>query len=151
MFVLTFQYSSWFTATPKDVFAFHERADALELLRPRGQRMEVLSHEGGLRLGAKVVLKVYFGPFPVTWVAMHTEFEKDRLFVDVQKSGPFDFWRHRHEFNLEKGGCRLTDSILYALPGGYLAELLFGWVTRLRLRSMFRHRHRVTRRYVEQG
>lgn len=112
--------------------------------------MKVVSREGGLRQGAKVVFKLYFGPFPVTWVAVHTEFEQDRLFVDVQKRGPFASWRHRHEFHAEKGGCRLTDSIQYSLPGGELVEFFLGWATRLQMRAMFRHRHKVTHQYVEQ-
>ena len=32
------------------------------------------------------------------WVALHTAYEKNRLFVDEQIDGPFARWIHRHEF-----------------------------------------------------
>lgn len=129
------------------VFAFHERADALELLSPPFPPLKVISRTGGIRPGARVVIRIG----PVTWVAAHTAYVPDALFVDEQVSGPFARWVHRHEFSDEHGACRLTDRVSFALPGGAALNAISAWAVRLGLRRMFAHRHAVTRKQCEPG
>lgn len=147
--MLNVNFSTFFQAAPTAVFAFHERPDALEILTPPWERVEILQRPPGLEAGARVELKVGSGLLRVRWVALHTEFERNRLFVDVQERGPFAFWEHRHVFEEEGAGCRMTDSIRFALPLGWLTEKLLGWAVKARLQRMFKYRHEVTRRYVE--
>jgi hypothetical protein len=101
--------------------------------------------DGRHRSGARVELRV--GIF--RWVALHTAYERDRLFVDEQLQGPFAKWIHRHEFKELGVKTRLTDRIEYALPGGSFVNMLFGWVVNLGLVNMLAHRHRVTREVCE--
>jgi ligand-binding SRPBCC domain-containing protein len=143
------QYSSHFDATPAAVFAFHERPDALALLTPPWERVEVVSRDGGLEQGARVELRLGFGLLRRRWVAVHTEYVKNRLFTDVAERGPFAFWEHRHIFEPEGEGCRLTDAVRCALPMGWLTEPLLGWAVKARLKRMFDYRHEVTRRHLE--
>ncbi|HEY9709911.1 MAG TPA: hypothetical protein V6D48_17025, partial [Oculatellaceae cyanobacterium] len=52
-------------------------------------------------------------------VAVHTEYERNRLFSDEQKEGPFEPWVHRHQFTEEGEKTRLTDTdILHHLQEG---------------------------------
>jgi ligand-binding SRPBCC domain-containing protein len=67
------------------VFKFHEREDALELLSPAFPPLKVIRKSGGISRGAWVEVKV--GPW--RWVALHTAYDKNRLFVDEQIEGPF--------------------------------------------------------------
>jgi ligand-binding SRPBCC domain-containing protein len=125
------------------VFAFHERPDALAVLSPAFPPVKMLSRTGkGIEAGVRIELRV--GVF--RWVAQHTRYEKDRLFVDEQVQGPFAKWIHRHEFETAGSQTRLTDRIHYELSGGPLINRLFGWTVTLGLRNMFAHRHRVTQR-----
>ncbi len=132
-----------------DVFAFHESPDAFALLTPAFPPVRVISQTGGIREGARVVLRV--GPF--RWVAVHIAYEKDRLFVDEQIEGPFAKWIHRHEFTVEGAGegtkTRLTDHVEYEMPGGPVVNALMGWAVKPGLSRMFAHRHRVTRELCE--
>jgi ligand-binding SRPBCC domain-containing protein len=84
-----------------------------------------------------------------SWVALHTAYDKDRLFVDEQIKGPFAKWVHRHEFEDTDGKTRLTDRVEYQLPGGPIINVLFGWMVNLGLKRMFHHRHRVTKQVCE--
>ena len=130
-----------------EVFGFHEREDALDLLSPSFPPVRKISATGGIKAGARVELRV--GLF--RWVAVHTAYEKDRLFVDEQMEGPFKTWVHRPEFERAGNGTRLTDRVEYELPGGALVQALFGRAVTLGLRRMFAHRHRVTREICERS
>jgi ligand-binding SRPBCC domain-containing protein len=128
------------------VFAFHEREDALALLSPPFPPVRVIRRDPGIEAGSRVELKIG----PLAWVALHTAYERNRLFEDRQISGPFERWIHRHEFERVGDSTRLTDRIDYRLPGGPWADRLFGWAVQLGLWQMFRHRHRTTKRICEE-
>ena len=91
-------------------------------------------------------LRIHLGPFSMRWLALHVDYEKNRLFVDDQIRGPFRRWVHRHQFSVEQGGTRLTDSVDFELPGGRIVELFLGPLAQNRLKRMFEYRHDVTRR-----
>ncbi len=130
----------------EDVFGFHERDDAFALLTPAFPPVRVISKSAaGIQKGTRVELRVII----FRWVALHTVYEKNKLFVDEQISGPFAKWIHRHEFAAEGGGTRLTDRVEYELPGGPVVNRLFGWTVIPGLRQMFAHRHRVTAKFCE--
>ena len=143
----TFIKSVLLNVPVEGVFAFHEREDALKLLNPPFPPVRVIRKEGGIEPGSRVELKI--GPF--RWVALHSAYEKNRLFEDQQISGPFAQWTHRHEFERVGDSTRLTDRIDYRLPGGPWVNRLLGWAVQLGLHQMFRHRHRITRRFCEKG
>ncbi len=132
-------------APVEEVFRFHEREDALSLLTPAFPLVQVIRRTGGIGNGARVELRV--GVF--RWVALHTSYEKNRLFEDRQIQGPFAKWVHRHEFEPAGTGTRLTDRIEYQLPGGPVVNRLFGWIVKPGLDNTFSHRHRVTKEICE--
>ena len=142
-----FEWSSFIDAPVETVFAFHERPDALELLTPRWPPVTVLRRPTSLAAGTVVELRIGIWPLAVKWVARHVSYERNELFVDEQRSGPFAHWVHTHRFTPEGAGTRLLDTVEYALFGGAVAETLLGWLVRRQLRGMFAHRHAVTRRH----
>ena len=127
------------------VFAFHERADALELLTPAFPPVHVVAKTGSITVGARVELRV----MGLKWVALHTVYQNNRLFVDEQIQGPFTQWTHRHEFRDLGDTTELTDRVTYRLPGGPVVNALLGWTVTPGLHQMFQHRHRVTKQYCE--
>ncbi|NET07577.1 MAG: SRPBCC family protein [Symploca sp. SIO2B6] len=141
-----FQYSTLIDAPVEVVWGFHERPDVLELLTPPWQPMQVVRREGGLDVGAISEFRIFIGPLPLRWLAVHTECITNQLFIDQQQEGPFKYWLHRHLFAQERDKTRLTDSIEFTLPGGWLVELLLSWLVKMQLEKMFRYRHKVTQR-----
>ena len=131
-------------APPEVVFAWHELPDAVERLTPPWERAEVVEKSKGLQVGARVIFKVFVGPFSRLWVAEHIEYEPPHLFVDIQRQGPFAFWLHRHRFEpTGRGTTLMTDDVEYALPLGWLGELVAGAFSRKKLQRMFDYRHQV--------
>lgn len=139
-----FIQQSEIAAPPAVVFAWHEQPGAVERLTPPWERVKMVQPATGLQIGTRVVFKVYTGPFWRRWVAEHTEYEPPHLFADTQRQGPFAYWYHRHRFELTAQGTTLMiDEIEYALPLGWLGELVAGRFTRAKLRRMFAYRHQV--------
>jgi len=143
--MLQFTYSSLIPASVREVFSFHESPHALETLNPSFPRVSILRQRGGIQPGGEVELRLSAGPLRVRWLAHHTRYERDSFFVDVQKSGPFRCWIHRHEFEPVSNQCRLTDRIQFSLPGSPVTDWLLGWAVKLQLWMLFRYRHNVTR------
>lgn len=138
------------------MFAWHQSPGALDRLIPPWERVTVERRPESLGGGVIAILVMRAGPFRLRWVAEHRDLvdrgEDGGEFTDVQKSGPFARWTHRHVVRATgPGRCTLHDQIDYALPGGRPAEWLAGWHVRRKLRRMFDYRHDATRRAVAES
>lgn len=154
----TFRCESGMAASKKEIADWHFRAGALDRLLPPWQDVRVIEDSGPLRPGVETVLSVPIAPFVrKRWRARIEEAVPGERFIDVQVSGPFGAWHHRHEFFGTEGDAssgRLRDSIAYRMPMGPLGGLGAGLVRR-DLAKMFRYRHYRTaadlRRHADAG
>lgn len=139
-----FIQTSEIQAPCEEVFAWHERPGAVLELTPPWEQVEMVERGAGLQVGTRVVFKIHNGPLSQTWVAEHVEYAPPHLFADVQRRGPFAHWYHRHRFEpTPRGTTLMTDEIEYAVPLGWLGELVAGWFVRAKLKKMFDYRHQV--------
>ncbi|MBL8221521.1 MAG: SRPBCC family protein [Bryobacterales bacterium] len=144
-----FAASVWIDAPVERVWRFHEREDALELLSPQWAKPRVTARKGKLATGSRVEMLVPLGPFRVRWLALHVDHEEMHHFTDEQIRGPFRYWVHVHRFEAEGNGTRLTDAVEFRLPLSPVSDWVMGWVVKMQLGAMFRHRHGVTKRECE--
>lgn len=147
--IASFMKSSEIPASARDVFAWHQRPDALKQLIPPWERVIVEQTPASLGDGATAVLVLHVGPIKLRWVARHRDFidrgEDGGEFTDEQVSGPFTSWVHRHIVRAKgPASCVLEDRITYAVPLGWIGELLAGWHVRRKLQRMFDYRHAAT-------
>jgi ligand-binding SRPBCC domain-containing protein len=135
-----FEHESIIAAPAQKVFSFHERPDALRLLIPPWQPIQVLQQVGGIQNGARVVLKMGYAPFSIQWVAFHQGYVSGVQFEDVQEKGPFQFWKHTH-FVMARShnSCVLRDHVEYEFMFG---SILHGFIRR-QLVPTFVYRHRI--------
>jgi len=126
-------------------FAYHERPGCLNRLIPPWESVRVEHSDNSLRVNSRVVLKTSLAGIPLRWRARHTEYQPPESFADIQESGPFAFWHHRHRF-IPTGHytSRLTDDVQYQLPFGTFGGLFGRSLVRGKLEAMFAYRHRVT-------
>jgi ligand-binding SRPBCC domain-containing protein len=137
-------------AKPERVFAFHELPDALARLTPTWERARVVQSARISDVGAIAVVETrLFGVVPVRWIACHTAYDPPRSFEDVQESGPFRRWRHRHVIAPHPQGATLRDEIEYEPPLGFVGKLFEPLLIRPRLQKLFDYRHEVTRAWCE--
>lgn len=132
-------------ASVEEAFAWHEREGAFERLTPPWVRARVVDRYGGIQDGGEVTIELRKGPCKWRWVAMHQNYTQDVRFQDIQVTGPFAAWCHTHRFeSLGDSQSRITDTISYRLPLGFLGEFFAGKLIRHDLERMFAWRHGVT-------
>lgn len=147
---MMFVKESLIRAAPEQVWAFHELPDALERLTPPTERVKIIKRAASLRVGERAIIETkIFGLFPARWVAEHTVYDPPRLFEDVQLSGPFKSWRHRHIISPHAEGAALRDEIDYEPPLSIFGRLAAPLVIVPKLEQLFDYRHRVTREWAE--
>jgi uncharacterized protein (TIGR01777 family) len=135
-----------------DLFGWHERPGAFERLTPPWQPV-ALERTDGIRSGDRAVIRLGVGRASVRWVAEHQGYDDAcRVdagaacqFRDVQVSGPFAAWTHRHRMTPDGPGASvLEDDVDYALPLAPLSTSLGGGIAQAQLERLFAYRHRVT-------
>lgn len=145
-----FERSCDFAAPVEKLKDFHFASGAFEKLSPPWENAELVSEAHPMRDGARAEIRIGIGPFSKTWIAEH-EMHADG-FTDRQIEGPFRSWEHRHIFtSTGENSCRLTDSIRYELPGGFLGDFFGRPFVERKLDRMFRYRHEVTRKELERA
>jgi ligand-binding SRPBCC domain-containing protein len=138
-------------ASPEKVFAFHELRDAFERLTPPGEGVRIIQKADISQIGSRAIIEQkIFGIFPSRWVAEHTQFDPPRMFEDIQISGPFKSWRHRHIVMPNENGAVLRDDIEFEPPFSFLGEIAAPLAILPKLEKMFAYRHEVTRKWCEE-
>ena len=119
-----FQQSFTVDATLEQVAEFHRDSSALKNLTPplhliRFHRLDP-QEEGSI-----TDFTIWLGFIPVRWTAQHREVDRLKGFTDVQVKGPFDSWRHRHEFSMKDGGItEVNDRVSAEFGTGWFRALL---------------------------
>jgi len=127
------------------VAAFHHDTRALTRLTPppifvQLHRVEPLAE------GSVADFTLWFSPWPIRWMAVHSGVDSLHGFTDAQRSGPMKFWRHTHHFDaVDAHATRVSEHIEYEHHSGWrglFSSLLFN---PLALRLLFLYRGLVTR------
>ncbi len=81
----------------------------------------------------------------MNWKTEIEDWKEGDSFVDIQLKGPYQKWRHTHEFVNLKGGVWLKDRVVYALPFGKLGALAGNAWVRRDVGEIFKFRNKKTR------
>lgn len=147
---MQFTKESVIKATPETVFAFHELPDAFARLVPPWEDARVIPMADISKVGSRAIIETkIFGLFTSRWIAEHTAYDPPHSFEDIQISGPFKSWRHRHVVEPHSDGAILRDEIEYEPPFSIFGSIAAPLLIEPKLKKMFDHRHEVTRKWCE--
>ena len=134
---------STFIPRPREeVFSFFADAHNLERITPAFLHFHILTPDPiGMKSGTLIDYKLRLHGLPVRWRTLIEEFVPGVSFTDVQVSGPYRFWRHRHEFKELATGTRMDDRVEYEMPFGFLGILTHRFLVRSMLDKVFDHRN----------
>ncbi len=157
------EHESYVDAPVERVWTFHGSVEGLKALTPGFLGLEVLEVRGPdgevkppsaeLVEGSEASMRlapVGFGP-SLTWTSKileRGERQGEAYFVDEMIHGPFELWRHRHDFSSEDGRTRVVDRLEYELPWWMLGRL-GSPMFELQMKMLFRYRARELKRRVE--
>jgi ligand-binding SRPBCC domain-containing protein len=137
-------------APPERVFDFHRLPDAIERLIPPWEDAEIIQRADISVVGSRAIIDTkLFGLVTTRWVAEHTAYEPPHMFEDVQISGPFASWRHRHIVETHADGSVLRDEIEYDPPMWVFGMIAAPLLIVPKIERMFCYRHEVTRKWCE--
>lgn len=123
-----------------EVWRFFSDATNLSVLTPPEAAFESGGIDGPVYPGQILTHRVRVLPgIKLTWVTEILHVEPGRSFVDGQESGPFRFWRHRHEFVEKPGGTEVKDTVHWALPLDPFSRMALPFV-RNQLKALFAYR-----------
>lgn len=143
---IRFEFTSDMPCSAAQLWCFHMRPDALDILSPPGTRVE--DGGDGVSDGSVVTLRLGWWPITTTWKAMHASVRPLRSFTDVALESPFAFWTHQHTIEALGGGASRLRDVVHYLPPRWLPAWAARPLTALALRLLFRWRHGQTRRAV---
>lgn len=149
---MQFVKESVIEASPERVFAFHQLPNAFERLVPPWEKVKILQKADISDIGSRTIIESkLFGFFRVRWVAEHTRYDPPRMFEDVQISGPFKSWRHRHIVLPFEDKAILRDEIEFEPPLSVFGKTVAPVFVLSKLEKMFDYRHKVTKQWCETG
>ncbi|WP_435195244.1 SRPBCC family protein [Natronomonas sp. EA1] len=143
----------------EDVWAFHSHVSGLEALTPGFMNLSVERVVGPdgeenpevLETGARIEMAMRpFGVGPTQrWTSVIDERVEDAdapYFRDTMEGGPFPKWVHTHAFYREGDATVVSDTVEYELPPPLNRT---GPFSKLGFEPMFVHRHRTTKKLLE--
>ena len=79
---------------------------------------------------------------PMNWVTEITQCVDLSYFIDEQRFGPYKFWHHQHHFEVREGGVLMKDILHYALPFGWLGEMMGSLFIHKKVQNIFKFREK---------
>lgn len=117
----------WLPQPPETLWPFYGDARNLESITPPFLNFRVLGQSTPETCaGTRFEYRLRLNGIPFGWRTLIESWDAPRRFVDVQESGPFALWHHAHDFEPFAGGTRVTDTVRYRLPGGWLGAAAGG-------------------------
>ena len=139
----TFHREQEIPAAPEEVFDFFADAQNLGLLTPSWMHFKMLAQSyPEIQVGTMFHYQLAWNGLPIRWTTRIEDWRPPASFVDVQLQGPYRFWRHTHIFDASEDGTLMRDKVEYAVPMGFLGDILIGWLVRRDLKRIFDYRAR---------
>jgi ligand-binding SRPBCC domain-containing protein len=129
---------------------FHSNPKVFSKLMPPPTLVRFTTFEP-LEEGSKTSFKMWIGPLPINWVAVHFDVDPLNGFTDKQVEGPFSYWEHRHEFiPLSDTTTEVIDTI-QAIPSRHLFWGPICWLIWFSLPLLFSYRGWVTKQEINRN
>jgi len=145
-----FQRSVLLSASPAEVYAFHEDPRNISKISPPSLHVERVECSVPAAAGGEFRLRVCQFGLPLEWIGVWEKAEPFERLVDGARKSPFRHWRHQHLFRQEGSGTMMTDRVEYALNTGclgFLGRFIDATAMKIIFTAMFIARHRATKAF----
>ena len=130
----------------RGVFSFFSDAANLQRITPPWLHFKIPTPlPVTMTEGATIAYALRLHGIPIRWLTEIEEWNPPWQFVDIQRQGPYRFWRHTHRFSEADGGTRIEDQVDYALALGLLGRAVHRFQVARDLAEIFDYRASVAR------
>jgi ligand-binding SRPBCC domain-containing protein len=132
--------------TKRQAWRFFSSPWNLSAITPRTLDLKIESVSGYNQMHAGQIIRfriTFLALFRINWETAVSEVNDLDSFTDIQRSGPFAQWRHKHIFTEVSGGTEVADEIEYAIPFGILGRLAHFIFVGREVRRLFDYRTQV--------
>jgi ligand-binding SRPBCC domain-containing protein len=142
-----FECKSTYHCSLEKLFSFHEDPIGFETLVALDKSVKVLQAPTSIeKIGTQAILEVTLFPLiKKKWIAEHIGYKKNEIFIDIQKEGPFLFFRHEHRFSKDGEYSVLTDHIEFE----FFLNPISKYFVAQKIKSQFKARHKATADYLQ--
>lgn len=149
MSIHTLQRKLIIPTTRKEAWDFFSDPRNLTKITPAGMGFRMITPDLPEHVYPGLMIEHRVSPLfgvPLSWLTEITHVREGEYFVDEQRVGPYAIWHHEHHFrDAPGGGVEMEDRITYALPWGWLGNLVHPVLVRPQLEHIFDHRERAVR------
>lgn len=125
----------------EEVFDFFSRAENLERITPKELNFKILrTSTPGIEKGTILDYRLSLHGIPFHWSSHIDQFNPPSGFSDEQMRGPYAYWRHEHEFEVDGDSTIVRDKVQYEMPLGLLGETFGLYFVRKDLDRIFAYR-----------
>ncbi len=138
------QYSLLLPISLDEAWTFFSSPKNLNEITPDDMSFEIISGADE-RMYAGQIITYRIKPMlniPMNWVTEITHSVDRQYFIDEQRFGPYKFWHHLHRFEATTNGVLMTDILHYALPFGFLGEIMGKLFIHQKVKGIFSFREK---------
>jgi len=125
-----------------EAWSFFSSPRNLDLITPDDMSFEIVSGADSKAYSGQLItykIKPLLN-IPMNWVTEITQCVDKKYFIDEQRFGPYKFWHHQHHFEATKDGVLMKDILHYALPYGFVGELMGKILLHKKVQNIFDYR-----------
>lgn len=125
------------------IWQFFSRPNNLTAITPDYMNFRIISQTGNGDIYPGQIITYKVSPLlgiPLFWMTEITHAERNRLFIDEQRIGPYKLWHHQHIFEEADGQILMTDIVHYSLPYYILGKMAHGLFVKRQLENIFEYR-----------
>ena len=127
----------------EEVWSFFATPKNLNELTPKNMNFNIISGRSDDFFPGKII-SYSVNPFKfwnIKWVTEITHINKNKLFIDEQRFGPYLMWHHEHHFiKNEDGSTTIYDKVIYKIPFGIIGKIAHKLFIKKRLTEIFNFR-----------
>ena len=118
----------------------------LSEITPKDMAFTVLSEDQDQPIFEGMLINYSVSPLlgiPLKWQTNIIQVDLQQSFTDFQQKGPYEYWKHFHEFIPNEKGILMKDTVEYELPFGVFGNVVHSLLVKKKLNKIFDYRHQV--------
>jgi len=147
----TAEYETRLNCSPEGIFDFLSHISNVPLVTDPKMGIKFTSAPEVVELGARLDFQIMTFGQVVKSTHQIMQFERPRILVEQQITGPMKSWVHTHEYLPIPDGVLMRDVVDFQLPGGLIGLLLSESKVRDHLEDGFFYREQKLKALIAQG